>query len=214
MTVPAVARKARWLAPRVCVGCGHPFKPKRRAQEACNRSCAQRAVARRRALWAIQAVENSDNSANARNGRYAPTGGRENAGENAAAARACEPHNAQAPATGAPAARIAGYFRLWRDDPRFGCGWRAFIVFDAGRRRARLCEPISGAVATIYATELRQARPIAAPRWQHIRSQIKCARRAARSHGRRIAEKTLKRIDAAIAGGGISAAVSAVGGQS
>jgi hypothetical protein len=95
---------------------------------------------------------------------------------------------------------IDGYYRLWLDHPTFGAGWRAVVVYDIGHRLAHILEPTTGALGTVPKEALRNARPIERPRWRRILRQIKTLRRNARTHGWRIADKTLGRIAEAIKG--------------
>jgi hypothetical protein len=93
---------------------------------------------------------------------------------------------------------IDGYYRLWLDHPTFGAGWRAVVVYDIGHRLAHIVEPTTGAIGTIPKEALRQSRPVESPRWRRIARQIRTVRRNARTHGWRIADKTLARAVEAI----------------
>src|SRR5262249_17316188 len=80
---------------------------------------------------------------------------------------------------------LMDYFRLHVEKARTGCGWRAFICIDVGRRWAHLCEPATGIRIKVPKEDLRHARPIERPRWSRIAKQL-------REHGQRTLAKRAK----------------------
>jgi len=75
------------------------------------------------------------------------------------------------------------YCRVWFDDPRLGCGWRAVIVLAIGRKWVRAVEPSTGIAARFEKDLLEDAVEIAAPRWRKLAAALDRARRRAKIDG-------------------------------
>lgn len=67
------------------------------------------------------------------------------------------------------------HVRLYVDAARIGCGMRAFVVIESGRKWARLVEPTTGARLKLPVAELRHVRPVERPRWRRIARQLRRA---------------------------------------
>ncbi len=69
------------------------------------------------------------------------------------------------------------YLRLYLDDGRIGCGWRAYVLIATGRKWARLVDPTRGIKLKLPIHDLRHAQSIERPRWHRIARQLRKAGR-------------------------------------